>query len=237
MSGSSQRWPLNAFQPVSLGWPTKQHVLLLAQQQVKQVGYCRRWGDAGDQSWGGGAGGILGGQTASVQAAVTGGGSKIRDVIELLILQWDNCKGQGRRNFGICCALRSGWGCKVCFKWGQWVFSTFPCRGPHCWSLNIFSTQPSQLVLGRDLISNAVWNSISPVRRALTMELPCAWWVMSALIYCSWVLWKCLKTVTLPHCWALGLHTVARQKVVTEMGPFRGEEKHSKAATDALQCY
>lgn len=67
-------------------------------------GYCRRCRDTGGQRWSDGAGGIL----RDTFSAVRGGGSKMRDVVELLVLEWDGCTGQGRHNRNICCALRSG---------------------------------------------------------------------------------------------------------------------------------
>lgn len=37
----------------------------------------------------------------------------IRDVVELLVLLWDGCKGQGRRSHNISCAMRSGSDCSA----------------------------------------------------------------------------------------------------------------------------
>lgn len=37
----------------------------------------------------------------------------IRDMVELLFLLWDGCKGQGRRSHNICCAMRSGSDCSA----------------------------------------------------------------------------------------------------------------------------
>lgn len=220
------------FQAGSIFWPT-------GQTGMSSRAACARPGSAAsktirDTEEGGGTQedrdglwcpSILRGETVNMQSAGRGAGSDIRNTGKLLVLG-----GTGTQDRADTTSISSvhpaqAGAARWCFKRRQRVFSTFPCQEPHCWSFNVFSIQPSQLVLGRDLISNIVWNSISPVRRALTMELPCAWWVMSTLIYCPWVLWKCLKTVTLPHSWALGLYTVARQKVITGMQPFRGGKK------------
>lgn len=235
MPGWSQRWPLTAFKQdpssgwvAGLGWPAEQHVLLLAQQQVRQS-----W----DTAEGEGTQEIRDGWWSLRNPE---GRDSEHAVCRERGWEWGQEQGAAA-GFGVAQACGAAsitpvhlWAqaepARRCFKWRQRVFSTFPCQEPHCWSSNVFSTQPSQLVLGRDLISNIVWNSISPVRRALTMELPCASWVMSTLIYCPWVLWKCLKIVTLPHCWALGLCTVIRQKVITGMGPIRGGEKAFKSS-------
>lgn len=233
MPGSSQRWPLTACkqdpssgQVARLGWPTEQHVLL-AQQQVRQSWDTAEGEGHSRSRMGGGARGILRGEAVSTQPA--GRGLELRSGTRCSCWFWV-AQIQDRADIA---SVSSGHQAQAeavrwCFRWRHRVFSTFPCQEPHCWSSKVFSTQPSQLVLGRDLISNTVWNSISPVRWALTMDLPCAWWVMSTLIYCPWVVWKCLKIVSLPHCWALGLYTVTRQKVITGTGPFRGEKSLQK---------
>lgn len=115
-SDSSQRWFLTAFQERSIFWPTSQPGLASkaacaspgSATSKTTLGHCRRWGDTGHRS--GGAGGVTGGDTASVQAAARGGRNEIWDVVELLVLQWDSYKGQGRRNRNIRCPLRSGGG-------------------------------------------------------------------------------------------------------------------------------
>lgn len=227
------------FQAGSIFWPTGQAGMASraacappgSAASKTTLGHCRRWGDTGDQ-------GIRGGKVVpevswgEIQGEhrLQGEGVGMRSGTQCSCWFWGGTRTRDRADTTSVSSVHRAQAeaARGCFKWRQRVFSTFPCQGPHCWSSNVFSTQPSQLVLGRDLISNIVWNSISPVRRALTMELPCAWWVMSTLIYCPWVLWKCLKTVTLPHCWALGLYTVTRQKVITRMGPFRGGKSIQK---------
>lgn len=118
-SDSSQRWSLSAFQERSIFWPTSQPGLASkaacappgSATSKTTLGHCSRWGDTGDQS--GGAGSVLKGDTASMQAVTRGGGDEIWDVVELLFLQWDSYKGQGRCNRNICCPLRSGGGWMV----------------------------------------------------------------------------------------------------------------------------
>lgn len=243
MSVWSHRGPLTAFkqepsagQPVSPGWPANHHLLLQA-RQVNQY-----WDTAEREGTQEVRGGMLvlevpwGERTVSLQSAVRGG-RKTRGMVELLVCEGSSCKRQGRRHRSICCALSPGWGCKVVLQMRAGSIYHLPSPRPSLLILEYLFYPAKSACAWRDLISIAVWNSISPVRRALTMELPCVWWVMSALIYCPWVLWKCRKTVTLPHCWALRLVHRDQAEGNHRDGAFRGEKMHSNAATDTFQHY